>query len=239
MERLLAQLAQPLELRFRRFARVSHVAEPNLRAVRQRLPPVLQLRDFRLLWSSLVTNGLASQMLAVAIGWQVYEIHHNPLDLGLIGLAEFLPLPILALPAGQVADRLPRRPVTAASYVLSIFIAVALVFVTLNGATELWPYLVLAFIAGIGNVIGNSSARAMTREIVPEALLAPAMALRGVGGQIGVIAGPAPGGGIFAVEPVADFITAGSRVPAALAAIVPEQAAGDLVGEAEPAGRGP
>src|SRR3954453_3228963 len=147
MDLLLAQLAQPLELRLRRLVPVRHRAEPNLRTVRQRLPPVLQLRDFRLLWSSLVTNGLASQMLAVAIGWQGYEIHHDPLDLGLIGLAEFLPLPILALPAGQVADRLPRRPVTAASYMLSIFIAVALVFVTLNGADELLPYLVLAVIA--------------------------------------------------------------------------------------------
>ena len=53
-------------------------------------------------------------MLAVAIGWQVYAIHRNPLDLGLVGLMEFLPLPILALPAGQIADRLPRRAVTAA-----------------------------------------------------------------------------------------------------------------------------
>jgi MFS family permease len=204
--------------------------------VRQRLPPVLQLRDFRLLWSSLVTNGLASQMLAVAIGWQVYEIHHNPLDLGLIGLAEFLPLPILALPAGQVADRLPRRPVTAASYVLSIFIAVALVFVTLNGADELWPYLVLAVIAGIGNVIGNSSARAMTRELVPEELLAPAMALRGVGGQIGVIAGPALGGLIFAIEPVAVYITAASLLTTSLAAIVAMRPAAVSMVTTEPPG---
>ena len=55
-------------------------------------------------------------MLAVAIGWQVYAIHHNPLDLGLVGLMEFLPLPILALPAGQIADRLPRRAVTAGAF---------------------------------------------------------------------------------------------------------------------------
>jgi MFS family permease len=188
--------------------------------VRQRLPPVLQIRDFKLLWSSLVTNGLAAQMLAVAIGWQVYEIRHNPLDLGLIGLAEFLPLPILALPAGQVADRLPRRPVTAASYVLTIGIAVALVFVTLNGADELWPYLALAVVAGIAGVIGNSAARAMTREIVPEEMLAPAMALRSVGGQVGVIAGPALGGLIFAIEPVAVYITAAGLLTTSLAAIL-------------------
>ena len=81
--------------------------------MRRRLPPALQIRSFALLWTALLTNGLASQMLAVAIGWQVYAIHRNPLDLGLVGLMEFLPLPILALPAGQIADRLPRRAVTA------------------------------------------------------------------------------------------------------------------------------
>jgi MFS family permease len=188
--------------------------------VRHRLPPVLQIRDFALLWSSLVTNGLAAQMLAVAIGWQVYEIHKNPLDLGLVGLMEFLPLPILALPAGQVADRLPRRAVTAASYVVTISIAVALVFVTLSGADRLWPYLVLAAAAGCASVVGNPAARAMTREIVPEELLAPAMALRGVGGQVGVIAGPALGGVIFAVEPVAVYITAAALLSASLAAVL-------------------
>src|SRR2546422_2570747 len=72
-----------------------HAAEPNLPGVRHRLPPALQIRDFSLLWSSLLTNGLASQMLAVAIGWQVYAIRRNPLDLGLVGLMEFLPLPVL------------------------------------------------------------------------------------------------------------------------------------------------
>jgi predicted MFS family arabinose efflux permease len=159
-------------------------------------------------------------MLAVAIGWQVYEIHKNPLDLGLVGLAEFLPLPLLALPAGQVADRVSRRVVTAISYVMTISIAVALVFVTLAGASALWPYLLLAAVAGIAGVIGNPAARAMTREIVPEELMSSAMALRGVAGQAGVILGPALGGVIFAIEPVAVYITAAALLTASLGAIL-------------------
>jgi MFS family permease len=188
--------------------------------MRRRLPPALRIREFALLWSSVVTNGLASQMLAVAIGWQVYEIHHNPLDLGLIGLMEFLPLPVLALPAGQVADRLPRRVVTAVSYVLSIAIATALVAVTASGADRLWPYLVLAAIAGVASAIGNPAARALTRELVTEDLIPGAMALRGVAGQIGLIAGPAVGGVIFAIEPVAVYATAAGLLTASLAAIL-------------------
>jgi MFS family permease len=188
--------------------------------MRHRLPPALQIRDFALLWSSMLTNGLASQMLAVAIGWQVYAIHRNPLDLGLVGLMEFLPLPVLALPAGQIADRLPRRLVAAASYVLTISIAVALLFVTLDGATKLWPFLALAAVTGIANVVGNPAARAMTPELVPAELVPGAVALRGVAGQTGVIAGPALGGVVFAIEPVAVYATAAGLLTVSLATIL-------------------
>jgi MFS family permease len=168
----------------------------------------------------MLTNGLASQMLAVAIGWQVYAIHRNPLDLGLVGLMEFLPLPVLALPAGQIADRLPRRLVAAASYVLTISIAVALLFVTLAGATKLWPFLALAAVTGIANVVGNPAARAMTPELVPAELVPGAVALRGVAGQTGVIAGPALGGVVFAIEPVAVYATAAGLLTVSLATIL-------------------
>jgi MFS family permease len=168
----------------------------------------------------MLTNGLASQMLAVAIGWQVYSIHHNPLDLGLVGLMEFLPLPLLALPAGQIADRLPRRAVTAFAFALNVVIAILLVFVTLAGATKLWPFLTIAAISGVANVIGNPAARALTPELVPHEHLPGALALRGVAGQIGVIAGPALGGIIFAIEPVAVYVTAAGLLTLSLIAIV-------------------
>jgi MFS family permease len=188
--------------------------------MRQRLPPSLRIRDFALLWAALLSNGLASQMLAVAIGWQVYSIHRNPLDLGLVGLMEFLPLPILALPAGQIADRLPRRAVTAGAFGLNVAIAVLLLFVTLAGARTLWPFLAIAAVAGVANVVGNPALRALTPEIVPHELLPGALALRGVAGQIGVIAGPALGGIIFAVEPVAVYATAAGLLVLSLAAVL-------------------
>jgi MFS family permease len=188
--------------------------------MRQRLPPSLRIRDFALLWAALLSNGLASQMLAVAIGWQVYSIHRNPLDLGLVGLMEFLPLPILALPAGQIADRLPRRAVTAGAFGLNVAIAVLLLFVTLAGARTLWPFLAIAAVAGVANVVGNPALRALTPEIVPHELLPGALALRGVAGQVGVIAGPALGGIIFAVEPVAVYATAAGLLVLSLAAVL-------------------
>jgi len=212
------------------------VAEPNLLRVRHRLPPALQLRDFALLWASLLTNGLASQMLAVAIGWQVYAIHRNPLDLGLVGLMEFLPLPVLALPAGQIADRMSRRLVTAASYVLTIGVAVTLLVVTLGGATKLWPFLALAAVSGVASAVGNPAARALTPEVVPAELIPGALALRGVSSQIGVIAGPALGGVIFAVEPVAVYATAAGLLGVSLLAILAMRPVARSLADAGPPG---
>ena len=181
----------------------------------------------------MLTNGLASQMLAVAIGWQVYAIHRNPLDLGLVGLMEFLPLPLLALPAGQLADRVSRRLVASAALVLDVLIAVLLLVVTLAGARTLWPFLAIAAAAGIAAVVGNPAARALTPELVPGELLPGAIALRSVAGQIGVIAGPALGGVIFAIEPVAVYAAAAGLLTLSLVAILllPRSARTMLTGE--------
>ncbi len=201
--------------------------------MKRHLPPALHIREFALLWASLLSNGLASQMLAVAIGWQVYAIHRNPLDLGLVGLAEFVPLPLLALPAGQLVDRLPRRLIAAAALALDVLIALLLVLVTLAGARSLWPFLAIAAVTGVAQVVGNPAARALTPELVPAELLPGAVALRSVAGQIGIIAGPALGGVIFAVEPVAVYATAAGLLALSLAAIIalPRSTATPLIDE--------
>jgi MFS family permease len=173
--------------------------------VRDRLPPALRDRSFALLWTSSLTGGLASQMIGVALGWQVYAINRNPLDLGLVGLAQFLPLPILALPAGQLADRVSRRVVAAGALALDVVIAVLLLGITVNGADELWPFLTIGFVAGIASAVGNPATRALTPELVPTELLSGALALRSIAFQIGIVIGPALGGIIFAIEPTAVY----------------------------------
>ena len=122
-------------------------------------------------------------MLVVAIGVQVYLIHEDPLDLGLVGLAEFLPLLILALPAGQIADRFSRRTVVAVGLVFQIVIATILVLITLSGADQLWPFLTVGALAGTASALTNPAGRALTPEIVPTELLPGAIALRSVANQ--------------------------------------------------------
>src|SRR4029077_19577430 len=162
--------------------------EPNLPGMRRRLPAALQVREFALLWSYSLANGLATQMRAFAIGWQVYSIHRNPLDLGLVGLAEFVPLPLLALPAGQIADRVSRRTIAAVSIALSLATVGVLLAITILGVHRLWPFLTVGAIAGVASAVGSPATRALTPELMPAELLAGAVALRSVASQIGIVA---------------------------------------------------
>jgi hypothetical protein len=85
-------------------------------------------------------------MAQVAIGWQVYSIHGRAFDLGLIGLAEFVPVPLLALPAGHLADRLPRVAVVIVWGFADAVVLALLLVVTLDGASALWPFVALVAI---------------------------------------------------------------------------------------------
>ena len=160
----------------------------------------------------------AENMVAVAVGWQVYAIRRNPLDLGLIGLAEFLPLPLLALPAGHLADRL--RLVAAFSLGLMVAVASLLLVVTLRGADRVWPFFALAAATGVAAAIGWPAHGALTPELVPAELLPGAMALRSVAGQTAVITGPALGGVLFAVRPEVVYVVAAALFAVALGAIL-------------------
>jgi predicted MFS family arabinose efflux permease len=157
-------------------------------------------------------------MIVVAIGWQVYSIHHDPLDLGLVGLAEFLPLPVLALPAGQLADRLSRRVVAATAGALQVGIAGLLLVITELGPHSIWPFLGVGLLNGVASAAGTPAQRALTPELVPLELLQGAVALRSVASQIGVVAGPALGGVIFALQPLAVYAVAAALLGIAFGA---------------------
>jgi len=157
-------------------------------------------RDFALFWVALVATGLAMQMAMVAIGWQVYSVRENPLDLGLVGLAEFLPLLLLALPAGHLADRVPRRRIYAFMVTLDVVVALGLLGVTRAGAEHVWPFFALAFLTGVASAFGAPAGRALTPSLVPQEILVSALAQRSIAFQLSHVAGPALGGILFAIE---------------------------------------
>ena len=157
-------------------------------------------RDFALFWVALVSTGFAMAMATVAIGWQVYSVRENPLDLGLIGLAEFVPLLVFALPAGHVADRFPRRRVYGVMIILDCVVLLALLLVTMRGADRVWPFFLLAFLTGTGSAFGAPAGRALTPSLVPQEILVSALAQRSIAFQLSAVAGPAAGGLLFAIR---------------------------------------
>src|SRR5918992_4068354 len=113
--------------------------------MRRELPPVLRERDYTRLLGSSIAYGFGREMVFVAVGWQVYDISRNPFHLGLVGLAEFLPLLLFALPAGAIADRFSRKHVYVVSLGVDAVITALLIAVSLSGADSIWPFLGLSF----------------------------------------------------------------------------------------------
>ena len=204
--------------------------------MRGRLRPLLRERDYARLLGSAIAYDLARAMVFVAVGWQVYDISRNPLHLGLVGLAEFIPLPLLALPAGAISDRLPRKLVYVTSLLVDATITALLLVVSLSGARSLWPFLALAFAIGCSAALGNPAIRSLWPTLVPLPLLTSALAFRSTVSQATVVTGPAIGGLLFALRPevvygagvVLMLVSAGFALRMAPRAV--EQAPWELVG---------
>jgi MFS family permease len=188
--------------------------------MRRRLPLPMQQRDFGLFIAVVGSMSFASQMVAVAVGWQVYGIHHRAFDLGLIGLLEFAPVFLLALPAGQLVDRVSRRLVLACSLVLLLAIAGALVVVSAARVHELWPFLLLAAANGVATALSFPVTRALPAMLVDRSLLAGALALRSVTNQSATVVGPAIGGALYALAPEAVYGVACGLLVGALCGVV-------------------
>jgi MFS family permease len=182
----------------------------------RRIGPALGVREFRLWWLAVLFMWLSLQMLEVAIGWEVYAQHGSALDLGWIGLAEFVPMFVLALPAGHLADRAPRRVVFAGSLLIGAGVGVGLALVSGSGSTAVAPYLALAVGAGTSMAVGTPAARALPPTLVPPELLQSAMTLRSIATQAGQVSGPALGGLLYGVSPsLVYLLAAGACVIAA------------------------
>lgn len=167
----------------------------------------LQYRDFRFYLSARFLATLAVQMQSVAIGWQVYGITHNPLDLGLIGLAQFLPFVILVLPAGHVADRLERKKILAACYAAEVLCAAFLLLFTLSGSHVIWPVLAVLVLFGTARAFSMPASQAMTPNLVPVAGFANAIALSSTLMDSANIIGPALGGLLYTLGPTVVYST--------------------------------
>lgn len=149
-------------------------------------------------WLARVCTASAFQMLTVAIGWHMYQLTGNVLDLGLVGLVEFLPRVLFMLHTGHVADRYDRRKVAAICQASQALIALALVLGSTTGDVTREMIFVLAFLLGSTRAFEMPATQALLPSLVPAALFPAAIAASSSAMQTATIVAPALGGFLYA-----------------------------------------
>ena len=160
-----------------------------------------------LFWFARVAAMVAHQMLAVGVGWQVYALTGSALDLGLVGLAQFIPSFVLMLVAGHVADRFDRRRVLQACMIVEALAAAGLALGSFQGWITVRAIFMLIFVVGAARAFQMPAMAAMLPSLVPRALFPRAIASNSAATQAAIIAGPALGGFIYVAGPAAVYAT--------------------------------
>lgn len=158
-------------------------------------------RPFAYYYAARIAAGFAFQMVSVAIGWQIYAITGRALDLGLVGLVQFLPSLLLALPAGHIADQFDRRKVVLVCQSLECVAVAALAAGSALGYFHEGAILALVFVIGCARAVEFPTRQALLPALVPGSVLARAMAVSASAGQMAMIVGPAIGGFIYVAGP--------------------------------------
>ncbi|WP_439546655.1 MFS transporter [Sandarakinorhabdus sp.] len=179
------------------------------------LPAPLQIRDYRAFWVSRFLATVAGMMLVIVIGWQVYDLARATMSrddaaflLGMIGLAQFLPLFCLALVVGVIADRMDRRYIARAAVALEIMCAAVLGGLALRGDVPLVALFVVAALLGVARAFQGPSMAALAPNLVPRPLLPQAIALNSISWQSGAVIGPPLGAYLYAVSPATPYLVA-------------------------------
>ena len=171
------------------------------RAMNMHPRPIYRGRDLPLYLFARALSNVASLVQSVAVGWQVYDLTRTPLALGMVGLAEFLPMFLLTLPAGELADRFDTRRILALTLTIEAASSAMLLGLAVGPAHQIWAvYGVLVLFGGARGLAGPAQ-RSLVPFLVPPERLPKAIAWSSSVSQVVVIAGPAIGGFLYALGP--------------------------------------
>lgn len=151
-------------------------------------------RDYRLLWTGTVVTQLGQWMQQVAIGWLVLELTDSSTFLGLVGFARGLPMLLLALPAGVLADRIDRRLLLMWFQAGGAVVAVALTALVLFDWIRPWHIIVLSILGGGVMAFIAPTRQAAVPGVVPRELMANAIAMNSAGQNATRVVGPSLAG---------------------------------------------
>ena len=164
-------------------------------------------RSFVLFWCARTFTNGAYMMQGVAVGWQIYELTNNPLDLGLVGLVQFFPLIAMSIIAGQVLDLFDRRVIAGVCQIGKALAALLLAVGTAQGWLGREAMFAILFLSGTARAFEIPTMHSLLPGIVPVTLLPRAIAASATAQQTAVICGPSIGGLMYAFGPTAVYAT--------------------------------
>jgi MFS family permease len=171
--------------------------------------------DYRRFLGSRLLSILGLEMVNVAVGWQVYALTRRPIDLGYVGLAQFLPPLFLTLPAGHAADRFDRRRVVLLCHLAFGLCSGLLAWLALREIRTPVPIFAVLVLLGCARAFNAPAAQALMPSLLPEADFTNAVAWNSSTFQVANVVGPALGGGLYAIfgnPEVVYFLAAGLAV---------------------------
>jgi MFS family permease len=172
--------------------------------------PLLHYRPFLLFWLARVFSIVGFQVSAVAVGWQVYELTGSAFNLGMVGLVQFLPMVVLTLAAGHVADRYDRRFITRTCQFIECVAASALALGSLEGGLHIAGIFAAVALIGAARSFENPTMAALLPGLVTPRQLPKAAAVMSSAVQTAFIIGPALGGLLYAAGAIVPYAVAAS-----------------------------
>jgi MFS family permease len=163
-------------------------------------------RNFLLYFCGRLFSSFSQQIVAVAVGWQVYELTHSPFHLGMVGLVQFLPALVLTFNAGHAADRYDRKYIVQVCQWIEGIAAGYLAWGSMAGWLSVSDIYIASAIFGAASAFERPARAAMLSNIVPDHMLQQATALATGAMHIATVSGPAVGGIMFVFSPGATYL---------------------------------
>ncbi|MFN2589336.1 MAG: MFS transporter [Actinomycetota bacterium] len=162
------------------------------------LGPLRASRQFRLLWSGEFSANIGAHITDVAVAYQVFQITRSPLAVGLLGLCQLVPLLLLSVIGGTIADRVDRRALLRGTFVALPFLSAALAFNASLERPHLWVLYAFATLTATAYALYSPTARSTPPLLFPKEELPAVFALSSISHSFGALFGPAVGGVLIA-----------------------------------------
>lgn len=183
-------------------------------------------RPFVNYWLARFLTTFATQIIAVAVGWQIYDLTRDPWDLGLVGLVQFAPALALVLVTGSVADRFGRRRIMGLMTAMEALAGLTLLMLTLRGLSSAMPVFAILLVFGIARAFHGPASASLVANLVPAKDFANAVAWNSSAWQTATIVGPVAGGLLYGLGAAVPYSAAVILLfgAAALVLLIPKPA---------------